>query len=82
MDFVPVLGIVPFQLRVPFSYGNLHKGMANGFALLSSAWFRDWQVFDLLPAFFYEAYHKRSSVESTNSSLKTLFPGEFGSEKL
>ena len=22
-----------------------------------SAWSQDWQIFDLLPAFFYEAYH-------------------------
>ena len=46
-----------------------------------SAWSRDWQLFDLLPAFFYEAYHKRSNVESTNSSLKRLFPAELRSEE-
>ena len=38
-----------------------------------SAWSRDWQVFHLLPEFFYAIYHKRSNVESTNSSLKRLF---------
>ncbi len=46
-----------------------------------TAWSRDWQLFDLLPAFFYEAYHKRSNVESTNSSLKRLFPAELRTEE-
>ena len=46
-----------------------------------SAWSKDWQLFDLLPAFFYEAYHKRSNVESTNSSLKRLFPAELRCEE-
>ena len=46
-----------------------------------SAWSKDWQLFDLLPAFFYEAYHKRSNVESTNSSLKRLFPAELSCEE-
>ena len=46
-----------------------------------SAWSEAWQVFDLLPAFFYEAYHKHSNVESTNSALKTLFLAELRCEE-
>ena len=38
-------------------------------------------MFDLLPAFFYEAYHKRSNVEATNSALKRLFPAELRCEE-
>ena len=35
-----------------------------------------------LPEFFYAIYHKRSNVESTNSSPKRLFPAELRSEEL
>ena len=34
-----------------------------------------------LPEFFYAIYHKRSNVESTNTSPKRLFPAELRSEE-
>ena len=64
-----------FALFVPFK-SNTVTPDEDG-----SAWSEAWQVFDLLPAFFYEAYHKRSNVEATNSSLKRLFPAELRCEE-
>ena len=64
-----------FALFVPFK-SNTVAPDEDG-----SAWSEAWKLFDLLPAFFYEAYHKRSNVEATNSALKRLFPAELRCEE-
>lgn len=66
---------IGFALFVPFK-SNTVAPDEDG-----SAWSEAWKLFDLLPAFFYEAYHKRSNVEATNSSLKRLFPAELRCEE-
>ena len=62
----------------------LHRGLPATVTPVDdgSAWFQDWQVFDLLPEFFYNLYHQHSNFESTNSSLKRKFPAELRSEEV
>ena len=62
------------ELFVPFK-SNTVPARADG-----SAWSEAWQVFNDQLDKFNDEYHRRSNVESTNSSLKRKFPAQLRSK--
>jgi transposase len=63
-----------FEIFVPYE-SNTVEPPDDG-----SGWTEDWRRFRDDPEGFFREYHRRSNVESSNSSIKRLFPSELRSE--